>query len=141
MEPSDEIVVIDDIESVLFLLVSSRSSLNVEKFFCRKSNLLIFSPPKLVRLSLTMFFDAENNRSITVSDAGIAKTCFGVFRSWNRTPREIFLGVRGGVGGEHPFFKESVPVPELEKEKFWDRSRFSEAKKSPPLGSILEGYR
>jgi hypothetical protein len=29
-----------------------------------------------------------------------------------------------------------VPVPELEKEKFRDRSRFSEAKKSPPLGSI-----
>lgn len=105
MEPSDGIVVIDDIESGLFLLVSSRSSLNMERFFRRKSNLLIFSPPKLVRLSLTVFFDAENNRSITVFDAGIAKTCFGVFRSWNRTPREIFLGVGGGVGGEHPFLQ------------------------------------
>ena len=104
MEPSDEIVVIDDIESVLFLLISSRSSLNVERFFCRKSNLLIFSPPKLVSLSPTAFFDAKNNRSIAVFDAGIAKTCFGVFRSWNQTPREMFLGFGGGVGGEHPFF-------------------------------------
>lgn len=48
--------------------------------------------------------------------------------------KEIFSELEAESEVSILFCTESVPVPELEKENFRNRSWISEAKKSPPLG-------